>query len=98
MFGKDDQFTELVPNLVGVDPDDAFSSVPYEKGSSLLMYLEEKLGGPGGNIGLIGIDLFYIGLAKDGVIGLCLEMNSLVTKRDKRQGEKIELPPRKDRR
>ena len=62
VFGKDDQFTELVPNLVGVDPDDAFSSVPYEKGSSLLMYLEEKLGGPGG----------MIGLARDEVIELCL--------------------------
>ena len=63
MFGKDDQFTELVPNLVGVDPDDAFSSVPYEKGSSLLMYLEEKLGGPGG----------MIGLARDEVIELCIQ-------------------------
>jgi len=30
-----------------VDPDDAFSIVPYEKGSALLMYLEQKLGGPG---------------------------------------------------
>ncbi|KAI0232089.1 Leukotriene A-4 hydrolase [Lamellibrachia satsuma] len=46
VFGEDHPFTELVPNLTGVDPDDAFSTVPYEKGSSLLMYLEEKLGGP----------------------------------------------------
>lgn len=26
------EFTKLVPDLSGVDPDDAFSSVPYEKG------------------------------------------------------------------
>lgn len=30
---------------VGVDPDDAFSSVPYEKGSNFLYFLETKLGG-----------------------------------------------------
>jgi len=40
-------YTHLVPDLKGVDPDDAFSSVPYEKGSNLLMYLEQKLGGAG---------------------------------------------------
>ena len=47
VFGKNHPFTHLVPDLKGVDPDDAFSSVPYEKGSNLLMYLEQKLGGPG---------------------------------------------------
>ena len=31
--------------IVGVDPDDAFSSVPYEKGSTFLWYLEETVGG-----------------------------------------------------
>ena len=46
-FGVDHPYTKLVPKLDGVDPDDAFSSVPYEKGYSLLMYLEQKLGGPG---------------------------------------------------
>jgi len=40
-------YTHLVPELKGVDPDDAFSIVPYEKGSNLLMYLEQKLGGAG---------------------------------------------------
>jgi len=40
------EYTELVPKLTGIDPDDAFSIVPYEKGSTLLMYLEQKLGGP----------------------------------------------------
>lgn len=39
--------TALVPDLTGVDPDDAFSSVPYEKGQALLWVLEELVGGPG---------------------------------------------------
>jgi len=29
-----------------VDPDDAFSSIPYEKGFNLLFYLEKVVGGP----------------------------------------------------
>ncbi|KAI0307397.1 leukotriene-A4 hydrolase [Multifurca ochricompacta] len=29
----------------GEDPDDAYSSIPYEKGSNFLLYLEKKLGG-----------------------------------------------------
>jgi len=37
-------FTALVPDLTGVDPDDAFSSVPYEKGSGLMHYLEHLVG------------------------------------------------------
>jgi leukotriene-A4 hydrolase len=36
----------LVPDLSGVDPDDAFFSIPYEKGSTFLWYLEELVGGP----------------------------------------------------
>ncbi|CAL1542751.1 unnamed protein product [Lymnaea stagnalis] len=39
-------FTRLVPDLRGIDPDDAFSLVPYEKGFSLLYHLETLLGGP----------------------------------------------------
>ena len=39
--------TALVVNLDGVDPDDAFSVVPYEKGSTFLWYLEDTVGGPG---------------------------------------------------
>lgn len=45
-FNPNHEFTKLVPDLTGVDPDDAFSSIPYEKGSALLMHLEEILGGP----------------------------------------------------
>lgn len=35
-----------MPNLTGIDPDDAFSVVPYEKGHTFLFYLEDLLGGP----------------------------------------------------
>jgi leukotriene-A4 hydrolase len=34
------EFTKLVPSLIGVDPDDAFSRIPYEKGCLFLIYLE----------------------------------------------------------
>lgn len=44
--GANDPLTRLVPDLHGVDPDDAFSTVPYEKGHTLLWYLEDLLGGP----------------------------------------------------
>ena len=44
---KNGPYTRLIPDLKGVDPDDAFSIVPYEKGFTLLFYLETLLGGPG---------------------------------------------------
>lgn len=43
--GKD-PLTCLIPDLTGVDPDDAFSTVPYEKGHTFLWYLETLVGGP----------------------------------------------------
>ncbi len=46
-LGAENQLTRLVPDLNGVDPDDAFSSVPYEKGFAFLYYLQEKVGGRG---------------------------------------------------
>uniref|UniRef100_A0A673WH08 Leukotriene A(4) hydrolase n=1 Tax=Salmo trutta TaxID=8032 RepID=A0A673WH08_SALTR len=45
-FGANNPLTNLVPNLNEVDLDEAFSSVPYEKGFSLLYHLEELMGGP----------------------------------------------------
>ncbi|WAR25725.1 LKHA4-like protein [Mya arenaria] len=45
-LGEDSEFTKLVPNMDGVDPDESFSSIPYEKGHALLFYLEQLLGGP----------------------------------------------------
>lgn len=45
MYGKDSPYTCLYQKLDGVDPDDAFSSVPYEKGFNFLFYLETLVGG-----------------------------------------------------
>uniref|UniRef100_A0AAY5K853 Leukotriene A-4 hydrolase n=1 Tax=Esox lucius TaxID=8010 RepID=A0AAY5K853_ESOLU len=45
-FGANNPLTNLVPDLTDVDPDDSFSSVPYEKGFALLYHLEELMGGP----------------------------------------------------
>lgn len=41
---KPDKFTKLIPDLHDGDPDDAFSSVPYEKGFNLLYALEKAVG------------------------------------------------------
>jgi leukotriene-A4 hydrolase len=43
-YGSDHEFTKLVINLDGQDPDDAFSTVPYDKGYTFLDYLERLLG------------------------------------------------------
>ena len=45
-YGADHDFTRLLPDLSGgIDPDDCFSSVPYEKGCALLFHLERTCGG-----------------------------------------------------
>lgn len=45
LFGADHEFTKLRPRLDGgADPDDAFSSVPYEKGYAFVRYLERHCG------------------------------------------------------
>ncbi|GAV48689.1 hypothetical protein ZYGR_0N00930 [Zygosaccharomyces rouxii] len=42
-----ERFSKLLQDLgTKGDPDEAFSSVPYEKGFNLLFHLENKLGGP----------------------------------------------------
>ncbi|KAK4992741.1 Leucyl aminopeptidase yscIV [Elasticomyces elasticus] len=43
-FGENHEFTKLIVDLRGKDPDDAFSSVPYEKGFVFLYHLEKLLG------------------------------------------------------
>lgn len=43
-YGADHEFTKLVTNLEGKDPDDAFSTVPYEKGFVFLFFLENLIG------------------------------------------------------
>ena len=44
MLGEDSNFTCLSPDFTGIDPDDGFSTVPYEKGYQFLCYLEENVG------------------------------------------------------
>ncbi|MCL4132094.1 UNVERIFIED_CONTAM: hypothetical protein GTU68_037934 [Idotea baltica] len=44
--GSTDPLTALIPDLEGIDPDDAFCSVPYEKGHTFLWYLQSLVGGP----------------------------------------------------
>ena len=44
MFGEDSDFTCLCPDYTGIDPDDGFSTIPYEKGYQFLVFLEEKVG------------------------------------------------------
>lgn len=46
LFGKDHEFTKLVVDLEGKDPDDAFSSIPYEKGFHFLYYIEKLVTKP----------------------------------------------------
>lgn len=45
-FGVESPATLLVPDLTSTDPDDVFSSIPYEKGHTFLAFLEELVGGP----------------------------------------------------
>jgi aminopeptidase N len=43
-FGVDSPLTKLRTELAGVDPDDAFSSIPYEKGARFFALLEQTAG------------------------------------------------------
>lgn len=43
-YGADSNFTRLNLDLGDIDPDDAFSRVPYEKGYTFLMVLQQKVG------------------------------------------------------
>ena len=43
-FGADSPYTVLRTHLEGVDPDDVYSSVPYEKGSLFVALLERAVG------------------------------------------------------
>lgn len=45
-FGFEHAATKLRPDLSATDPDDVFSSIPYEKGHTFLAFLEELVGGP----------------------------------------------------
>lgn len=43
-YGFNDSYSSLHPALTGRNPDDAFSTVPYEKGFQFLVYLESLVG------------------------------------------------------
>ncbi|KAJ9156401.1 Leukotriene A(4) hydrolase [Pleurostoma richardsiae] len=43
-FGADHGFTQLCIDHKGIDPDDAFSTVPYEKGFHMVWYLDRLVG------------------------------------------------------
>src|SRR5262249_2372171 len=43
-FGADSPLTRLRTHLAGVDPDDAYSTVPYEKGARFIAALERAAG------------------------------------------------------
>lgn len=44
LIGNEHNFTRLNVDLTGMDPDDAFSPIPYEKGCIFLLYLENLVG------------------------------------------------------
>ncbi|RYC61936.1 hypothetical protein CHU98_g4279 [Xylaria longipes] len=44
LLGADHEFTKLIINHKGVDPEDAFSSIPYEKGFHFIYYLDGLVG------------------------------------------------------
>lgn len=44
LYGDDHKFTSLIVDLKGEDPDDAFSSIPYEKGFNFLFHLDNLVG------------------------------------------------------
>ena len=44
-FGEEGkEFTKLRPNLIGVNPDDVYSDIPYEKGYNFIYYIETLIG------------------------------------------------------
>ena len=61
-MGSTNPLTSLIPDLTGIDPDDSFSTVPYEKGQAFLWYLEDLVGGSGNAYGVlfdIIVNIFY---------------------------------------
>lgn len=43
-FGLESNFSSLHPDTTGLNPDDSFSKIPYEKGFQFLTYLESIIG------------------------------------------------------
>jgi leukotriene-A4 hydrolase len=53
-FKDNMEFTKLKPKMAGIDPDDVYSEVPYEKGFQFLWRIEREVGGEYGTL-----QLFY---------------------------------------
>ncbi|AQK76078.1 Leukotriene A-4 hydrolase-like protein [Zea mays] len=45
-FKDNMEFTKLKPKMAGIDPDDVYSEVPYEKGFQFLWRIEREIGRP----------------------------------------------------
>lgn len=43
-FKDNMEFTKLKPKMAGIDPDDVYSEVPYEKGFQFLWRIEREVG------------------------------------------------------
>lgn len=43
-FKDNMEFTKLKPKMAGIDPDDVYSEVPYEKGFQFLWRIERQVG------------------------------------------------------
>ena len=43
-YGWDHSYSSLTPKMHGANPDDSFSSIPYEKGFQFITYLESLIG------------------------------------------------------
>jgi leukotriene-A4 hydrolase len=44
-FKDNMEFTKLKPKMAGIDPDDVYSKVPYEKGFQFLWRIERQVSG-----------------------------------------------------
>ena len=44
IFGENSTYTTLRPDLTGVNPDDKYSDIPYEKGFNFMYYIESLIG------------------------------------------------------
>lgn len=45
-FGFNDNFSSLYPEVKGMNPDDSYSNIPYEKGFQFMTFIEQVLTPP----------------------------------------------------
>lgn len=61
-FKDNMEFTKLKPKMAGIDPDDVYSEVPYEKGFQFLWRIERQVGGSTGHCNFFTYNRCNIGL------------------------------------